>query len=269
MTRISSSRLVDLANELSGREREITQTVERLRLLSGKQLERLYFAETTNPSSQARLTRRTLARLVERRLLDRLERRIGGVRAGAAGHVYFATPGAQRLVSYWQGKGTRRVRSRYEPTKAFVRHTLAIAESYVRLVEADRAGTLELLAFQSEPDVWRSFVGPGGARLFLKPDALVRVGVSSTEEERAFLEIDCGTEGRAALTRKCRTYLMAWHAGIEPDVFPRVLFVTTTEQRVRLLNEVCASLPPEARKLFSITTPERALAVLTVNGVSS
>ena len=117
MTRISSSRLVELANELSGREREITQTVERLRLLSGKQVERLYFAETTNPSSRARLTRRILARLVERRLLDRLERRIGGVRAGAAGHVYYATPGAQRLVSYWQGNGTRRVRSRYEPTK--------------------------------------------------------------------------------------------------------------------------------------------------------
>jgi len=262
VNRLSQARLLTLAGELSERDRQIIETVMRLRLVSGTQLERLFFAATPNPASRARLARRTLARLVSLRLLDRLERRIGGVRAGAAGHVYYATPGGQRLAAYWQGDGLRRARSGYEPMASFVRHTLGIAESYVQLVEAERAGSVELLDFQSEPTAWQSYSGPGGARLMLKPDAFVRVGVSAEEEERAYLEIDCGTEGRAALARKCRAYLMAWQAGVGGAVFPRVVWITTTERRVALLTAICASMPAEAWKLFVVTTPERALGVL-------
>jgi Replication-relaxation len=265
VNRLSEARLVALAGELSERDRQITETVARMRLVSGRQLERLFFATTANPASRARLTRRTLARLAGLRLLDRLERRIGGVRAGAAGHVYYATPAARRLVAYWQGEGLRRPRSGYEPTASFVRHTLAIAESYVQLVEAERAGSVELLEFQSEPAAWQNFTGPGGARLMLKPDAFVRLGISDEEEERAYLEIDCGTEGRAALSRKCRAYLMAWQAGVGGAVFPRVVWITTTERRVALLTAVCASMPAEAWKLFVVTTPQGALGVLTGN----
>jgi hypothetical protein len=263
MTRLSTVRLTELAGELSDRERAITETAVRLRLLSSTQVERLFFAETTNPPSRARLARRALARLAEMGLLARLERRIGGVRAGAAGHVYYATTGTQRLVAYWQGDGLKRPRSRYEPTAAFVRHTLGIAESYVRLVEADRAGTTELLEFQSEPAAWLSFLGPGNARLILKPDAFLRLGVSADEEESFYLEIDCGTEGRTALARKCRAYLAAWQAGAGGEVFPRVVWITTTERRVALLSEVCATMPAEAWQLFVVTTPEQALAVMT------
>jgi hypothetical protein len=260
--RLSALRLMELAGELSKRERTITETVARLRLVSGTQLERLFFASTTNPASRARLTRRALARLVELELLGRLERRVGGVRAGAAGHVYYTTSGGQRLVAYWQGEGLNRPRSRYEPTASFVRHTLGISESYVQLVEADRAGVMELLEFQSEPTAWRTFIGLGGTRLMLKPDAFARLGVSAEEEERVYLEIDCGTEGRAALARKCRAYLMAWQAGTGGEVFPRVVWITTTERRVSLLTGVCASMPAEAWKLFVVTTPEQALTVL-------
>jgi hypothetical protein len=263
VSRLSRVRLMEMVVELSGREQQILETSVRLRLVSTTQFERLFFAETTNPASRARLARRALARLVELDLLARLERRIGGVRAGAAGHVYYATTGAQRLVAYWQGDGLKRPRSRYEPTAAFVRHTLGITESYVRLVEADRARTTELLEFQSEPAAWLAFLGPGIARLTLKPDAFVRLGVSADEEERFYLEIDCGTEGRAALTRKCRAYLAAWQAGAGGEVFPRVAWIATTERRVTLLTEVCASMPADAWPLFVVTTPERALAVMT------
>jgi protein involved in plasmid replication-relaxation len=263
VNRLSAVRLTELAGELSDRERLIVEAVVRLHLLSGTQVERLFFAAIANPASRARLARRTLARLVELRLLGRLERRIGGIRAGAAGHVYHPTAGAQRLVAYWHGEGLKRPRSHYEPSRSFVRHGLGISESYVRLVEADRAGSTELLEFQTEPAAWLAFLGPGGTRQILKPDAFVRLGVSAEEEARFYLEIDCGTEGRAALARKCRVYLDAWQAGAGDRVFPRVAWVATTERRVTLLTEVCASLPAEAWKLFVVTTPERALAVLT------
>lgn len=251
---------MDLAGRLSARERTVIETVARLRLVSGKQLERLHFAETQRSASRARLARRTCARLVERGVLGRLERRIGGVRAGAAGYVYFAASAGQRLVAYWRGEGLGRPRSRYEPSRVFVRHALGISECYVRLVAAERESQLELLAFETEPV--RAFVGPGGARSVLRPDAFVRLGLGDGETElHALLEIDCGSEGRQVLTRKCHAYIAAWRAGMAP-VFPRVIWIATTERRAELLREVCSSMPAEAWKLFVVTTPERALDVL-------
>jgi hypothetical protein len=262
---LSRAGLVELAGGLSGRDRQIVEAAVRLRLVSGKQLERLFFTEIEDAATRARIARRTLARLAECGLLGRLERRVGGVRAGAAGYVYFATSAGQRLVAYWQGQGLRRPRERYEPSRAFARHALGISESYVRLIEAQRARQVELLDFQAEPACWRAFTGPAGV-CWLKPDAFVRLTVDPQSELHAFLEIDCATEGRTTLTRKARAYLTAWQAGIGSQVFPRVVWITTSQRRVQLLVEVCGALPAEAWKLFAVTTPERALEVLTGKG---
>lgn len=264
MKRLSASGLVELADELSPREQEMLETVARLRLVSGRQLERLFFAAGANPATNARLARRTLARLVEYGVLGRLQRRVGGARAGAAGHVYFATTRGQRLVAYWQGRGLARPGSRYEPTATFARHVLGIAECYVRLVEADRDGAVELLEFACEPACWCAYAGPGG-RSWVKPDAYVRIG-SREYETRSWIEIDCGTEGRGALTRKCRAYAGAYRAGVMADGFPQVVWIVTSAKRVELLHAVCSSLPAEVWKLFVVTTPERALEVLAGGG---
>jgi hypothetical protein len=261
MRRLSARGLVELAGSFSQRDRAIIETVARLRLVSGPQIERLFFTGTVASASRSRMTRRALSRLVEAGMLARTERRIGGVRAGAAGHVYYATGRGQRLVAYWHGEGLTRGHSTYEPSALFVRHTLAITEAFVRLREAERAGEVELLAFESEPDCWRPYVGSGGGRLFVKPDAFVRLGIGEVEA-RAWLELDCGTEGRAAVLRKCRSYLSYFYAGIETEVFPKVVWITTTQKRAGILAEVCASLPAEAWELFAVTTPERALDVL-------
>jgi hypothetical protein len=265
VSRVGSVGLVDLASRLSPRDQAIIDAVARLRLLSTRQLERLLFAEITHPGTRARLARRVLARLVALGILGRLERRVGGVRAGAAGHVYFTAAAGQRLLAFWRGEGLRRTRNPYEPSSAFVRHTLAVAELYVQLIEADREGAAGLLEFQGEPGCWCPFIGHAGAPLVLKPDARVRLAVAAGEEEHAFLEVDCGTEGRTALTRKCRAYVAYWRSGAERDVFPRVVWVTTNEQRVNLLGEVCASMPAETWKLFLVSTPARVLTVLTGN----
>jgi hypothetical protein len=42
------------------------------------------------------------------------------------------------------------------------------------------------------------------------------------------------------------------------------VWVTTNQQRLNLLGEVCASMPAEAWKLFLVSTPDRVLSVLTV-----
>ena len=256
-----------MAEQLSARGREITETVVRLRLVTGKQLERLHFAEVADPGSRARQARRACARLVQLGVLARLARRVGGVRAGAGGYTYYADAGAQRLAAFWRGEGLRRVRSRYEPSPAFVRHALGISECYVRLLAAERAGRVELLEFQSEPTAWRTFNTAEGLR-HLKPDAFVRLGLDQATELHAFLEIDCATEGRVALARKCHAYVVAWRSGMGGAVFPRVVWITVSQRRAELLREVCTTVAPEAWPLFAVTTPERALEVLTTGAGS-
>jgi hypothetical protein len=250
---------------MSEHERQIVETTGRLRLVAGKQIERLYFDEIGKAASRARAVRRVLADLTERQVLFRLERRIGGVRAGSAGHVYGLGPVGKRLIAYWQGEGLTRVRTPHEPGGVFVRHTLAVAEQYVQLIEAERAGRFELVAFESEPDCWRPLTGTYGRADTLKPDAFVRLGVGEFEE-RSFIEVDCGTEGRGALTRKCRRYIAYYQAGVEQaehGVFPRIVWLTTSQARVRLLVDVCASLAPEHWRLFSVGTTDKAMGLLS------
>jgi hypothetical protein len=98
--------------------------------------------------------------------------------------------------------------------------------------------------------------------LVLKPDARVVLDVGDGEEEHIFLEVDCGTEGRRALERKCRAYYAAYNTGSVVPVFPRVVWVTLSARRAELLREVCASLPAEAWQLFTVTTPEHLPGLL-------
>jgi hypothetical protein len=261
--RVSAQALM-LVETMPEREREITETVARLRLVAGSQLARLFFTNSGKAASRERSSRRVLNRLCGQHVLTRLERRIGGVRAGSAGHVYGLGPIGKRLDAFWQGEGLRRVRATNEPGAPFVRHTLAVAEQYVRLVEAERTGNCELLSFESEPACWRAFHGPHGALLTLKPDAYVRLGVGEFEQ-RSFLEVDCGSEGRGALARKCRAYTSYYQSGqeqAETSIFPRVVWLTTTQARVRLLTEVCAELPAEYWPLFVVGTFDRLLPLV-------
>lgn len=261
MTRLSRKGLVLLADELSERDRQIIELVGRFGVLSGGQVRRLFFAGAPTAASGDRMARRSLARLVERRALTRLERRIGGVRAGSAGFVYRLGAVGDRLLRLWRDERGRG-RAAREPGPLFVRHGVAVAEACVRLREAERGGKLDVLGFDPEPASWRRFSGPGGGLRTLKPDAYAAVGLGEYEY-RWFIEIDCGTEGRGALSAKCQTYLAYFRSGVEQaeGVFPRIAWITTTEQRAALIADVCGRLPAEGWPLFAVTTPERAEAL--------
>lgn len=267
MKRLTSSTVATLHERLGRRDRELVELIARLRLVSGQQLERVFFASDVDDGKQARAraARRALGRLVALRVLTRLERRIGGVRAGSSGYVYTLGPAGQRLSALWRGEGLRRTRTPYEPGSLFARHFLAISESYVQLLEAERDGCLDLLTFAPEPECWRTYANPASGRRVLKPDAFVRVGVGAYED-RYFLEIDCGSEGRGTLAQKCRAYFDYWRSGNEQTaegVFPRVLWIATNAKRLRLLVDVCASLPADAWQLFAVTSAERAVELIT------
>jgi hypothetical protein len=255
--------VAELAGRLSHRDRRIVEAVGAFRLLRGDQLRRLFFSEISTEGARARICRRTLQTLVETRLLRRLERRIGGARAGSSGWVYVLAPAGRRILSYWQGTGVPSNRGVHEPGLLFVSHTLAVVELYVRLVEADRTGQVELLAFEAEPT--RTYISAQGQTATLKPDALVQTAAGE-EEFLSFCEVDLGTEGRGALLRKCGAYLDYYRTNreqTEQGVFPCVVWVTPTPARAAFVSGLIAELPSGAGRLFACATNDQALPVLT------
>ena len=249
--------LAQLRERLSDRDLEIIGSVAEHRFLTTRQIEALHFADHATELAGARVCRRVLARLSDERLLARLARRVGGVRAGSASFVYVLGPVGGRLMD---GQRRRVV----EPSTTFLTHTLAVAQTHVDLVQVARKGRLELLRLDVEPGCWRRYVGPGGAREVLKPDLYVVTG-SGEFEDCWFLEIDRGTESPLALRRKCRAYQMYWRSGREQaahGAFPLIVWVAPGERRARQLQQVIGGTRGLKRDLFRVTTAPKLVELL-------
>jgi hypothetical protein len=259
-TRLGRRQLAAVRASLSDRDLAVLHSLEALHFATTKQLERLHFVLLgTRPLAAARAATRCLSRLHDLRLLDHLERRIGGVRAGSAAFVWRLAPAGVRLL----GTADRR-RSR-EPSLAHLAHVLAVAELVVCLHERSRRGDIELLAIDTEPDCWRPFIGAHGGRVWLKPDLRLTVG-RDEHELHWFIEVDRGTEHRSALTRKLRAYLTAWRDGGEQTragVFPRVLWIAPDDHRALVITQTWQSLGGVPDGMFLATAAADAVAALT------
>lgn len=263
-------RLMALDQRLSERDRSLVQQVVRLRFMTAGQLERLAFDAIPEPVTRARRARRQLARLVELDLLWRLQRRVGGVRAGSTGYVYGATAEARRLDAWLRAEPLNRAQAAHEPGVTFVEHSVACSELFVRLIEANRTNQLELLEHQAEPACWRQFPGPIGGVRHLRPDAFVKLGIGEWEQ-LAFIEVDRGSEGTGALARKLEGYVAYWRSGAEQHqrgVFPKVVWLTTTDRRVQQLRAQIALLPYDARAIFAVAAFDAALDELCCSGAT-
>lgn len=255
------ARLQALDQRLSERDRQLMQQVVRLGFLTAGQLERLVFDTIPEPVTRARRARRQLARLVDLDLLWRLDRRVGGVRAGSTSYVYGPTPDARRLDAHLRGEPLTRARAAHEPGVSFLAHSVACSELLIRLTEADRAGGLELIEHQAEPACWRSFPAPLGGLRDLRPDAFVHLGVGEWEQ-LAFVEVDRGSEGSTALTRKLDVYTAYWRSGSEQHqhgLFPKVVWLTPTERRTAQLRRLVATLPSDGQAIFAVTEFDQAI----------
>lgn len=259
--RLGRRGLTQLRAQLSDRDISVVGQVAQLKLMSGRQIERLHFTVEHHATAltAARTCRRVLERLVADRLPVRLDRRVGGVRAGSASFVYGLGPVGQRVLGL---DGPRR-RFR-EPTATFVAHTLAISELVVTLTLATRRGDYELLELQAEPACWR----PLGSQQ-LRPDLFVSLGIGEYEY-RHFIEVDLGTESLPRLIAKCQTYDAYYRAGAEQrthGVFPRVLWIMHGEQRAVRLREAVERSRALTAELFIVTTGDGTVDVLTDQAV--
>ena len=246
----------------------ILRQVAELRLMSARQIQAIHFPDSEHGSAAAatRSRQRALARLVSDRLLIRLARRIGGVRAGSAGLVLALGELGQRLLVL---EGPRR-RS-HEPGLRFVDHTLTVTQLVVDVSVAARRGVLDLLDCQAEPTSWREFSGLGGRRL-LRPDMFLMLGVGAYEL-RWFIEVDRSSESLPVIRRKCRLYAEYYQSGTEQadrgGVFPRVCWIVPDDERAERVRQTIARDNQLPEALFAVTTNREAvnsLCEITKNG---
>jgi hypothetical protein len=255
--RVGSRGLAGLREELGDRGTSVVLQVGSLRLMSGAQIATVHFQANNHVSraAAARACSRELARLTKDRLLVRLGRRIGGIRAGSSSYIYALGPVGHRLLAL----NGPRPRFR-EPSALFVDHTLAVSQLVVDLTLAVRMGRCEILAVQAEPTCWRTFSGVGG-RLVLRPDLFVALGIGEFEVQK-FVEIDRGTEHLPALLRKCQVYESFYRSGTQQrasGVFPRVCWIVPDETRAERLAEALKQNQHLTRGLFLVTTSMKAI----------
>lgn len=263
---ITPNRLAWLQEALTPVDWAMLRDVTTMRLAVASDLQRL---RELDGFQGARRFRRVLARLTDWQVLSRLEgRRIGGVRAGSAAYVYAVGLAGQRLLL---PGGDERVRRPWVPRPQWLAHALAVSHLYVELREAEAAGQLKLERFEAEPACWRTFTGPYGERLTLKPDAYVETTVGEYTYCR-FIEMDCGTEGLATLARKFGQYERYWRCGQEQQrhgVFPEVLWVVPRKLRFGQLVDVAGQQPADTWQLYRVAEREQTANVFTQTGTAS
>lgn len=240
-----------LVNTLSDRDWAIIDDVERLRLVSGTQLERLHFPSFSTAHSRSVKRGQVLKRLVDARVLVPFERRIGAAQHGSDKLVYaLDSAGLQLLRMRANAEGSERlVRRPRLPGERFVAHTLAVSELYAALVERSRVGRFALDSFQAEPAAWVRD-GLGG---WLKPDAFVELKLGAVSDYW-WGEVDLSTESLPTLRRKLAAYLDFVERGqVGPDgVVPRVLIGVKDQARQMVVQRVVNELPTPADYMFRV-----------------
>lgn len=255
--RVGRRELVRVAQAMSERDGQILRVVAELRIASAGQIEALVFTEGS-ALTRARRSRGALARLTEWGVVARLERRIGGVRAGSSSYLYRLAPAGRRLLGLPVRAGWR------EPGLDHLQHTLAAGDLHVALAQAAARGEIEGFEVEHEPGIWRRFTGLGGDRQWLKPDLFVTV-ISGDMEWIWFVEIDRGSESLRRIAAKADQYVAYWRTGQEQQrlgVFPKVAWIAPDEARATALQEALERAGEPAVALSTVTTTDRALHTL-------
>lgn len=250
---ITRTRARHVAEQLKPRQYDLLSTIAKLNVATGHQLAQLREART---ASKQRLLRSDLAELVNLRVLARLDRRIGGARAGSDGYVYALDLVGQRIIRPDRGS----YRAPWTPQPSHLGHALAVSQLYVDLQLSSTTLT-RLARFDAEPAAWRTFHGPGGARLVLKPDGFVIIA-GPGYEDRAFVEIDRATESLPRIIHKAKTYIAYYQSGREQaadGVFPLVHWIAPHQLRAECLGEALSRLPAEHWRLFTVSTDQDAV----------
>ena len=246
------ARHIDWVRErLSARDWAVITVFEHVRLVSGRHFDQLCFHDLGGRSRTV-VRGRVLHRLVRWRVLQTLDRRVGGSAGGSAAATFCLDSVGEVLLV--ERLGGSRGRQATVPGVRFIAHSLAITDVYAGLAAAAGRGW-QLDNFQAEPGCW----WPDGLTGQLKPDAYLVLSRPGARDHW-WLEVDRGTESLPTLRRKLTSYLAFVDRGqLGPDgVVPRVLVTVLTPARLAAVRDLINSLPAPAEQLLMVALHDAA-----------
>lgn len=265
MTKMTTARLEYIRSTLTERDQRLLSFMRNLRFMKTDQVRRIFYSEEDKTLHARKVaTFKTLNRLKNLGLVSHLEKRIGGVRAGSEGLIWFVTEAGARLLSL--GKEPDDFRSRVlEPVPVFLRHTIAVTEVFVMAFEICRDDpVMKLSRAEVEPDCWRSYQ-KNGKSISLRPDLYVRTNTGDYNDH-LFIEMDLDTEAPTAIIEKCRRYLEYYQTGREQKTsgaFPLVLWIVQdVNRKAKIENAIKTSFRNRFPHIFFIIVPEELETVL-------
>lgn len=240
---------------LSTRDSDIIHTLYRLHFATGTQLERLHFISIPSKRSRTVIRGLALKRLVDTHVLITLDRRVAAADRSSRELCYALDVNGYRVLQIQANRETPDVRIRrpWLSGDRFVRHTLAVTELYVGLLELARQYPFTVASFQAKQDAyWAN--GLGG---WLKPDAfiLLRHATATDYWHYWWYEADMGTESLPTLQAKLLSYLdFAQRGQRGPDgIVPRVMVGVLTANRKAAVEALLDGLSAPAAELFRVT----------------
>ena len=261
--RVGPAHVEWVSQRLTDRDWKIVESVNVVRLLTGQQIERLFFEDVAAVRSRIASSSRALQRLVAWRVLVPLPRRVGGAGRGSTSLAFALDSTGQRLMRerLLEAGQLPRVRRPGVPTERTVRHALAVSEALVSLTESAREHGFAVEKFVAEPaSWWRN--GLGG---FIKPDAYAVLTYGKVVDHW-WLELDLATESLPTLKHQLASYVDFWDRGqLGPsEVMPRVAVAATTPERQQAIARVAEGLPDPPDLFHIVRTDELAHALYRV-----
>lgn len=265
MSTTAKPSLGQIEAQLSPRDRHMLNTIRSLRHIKTGQIRRLYFPQKGRSENAVRTAnKRTLRRLKKLGLIDHLPKRIGGMGAGEQEYIWFITEAGIRLLTLGTEQEGKRKRV-LEPSPAFLRHTIAVTETFIQIVEicrddpAMRVGNIEV-----EPECWRAYE-KNGKVISLRPDLYAKT-YTGDYAYHMFIEMDLATEALQFVIEKCRRYHEYYRTGKEQNAygaFPLVLWIVPDEDRKRnMVSYMKEAFGKRGPSLFYVITPHEIEAVL-------
>ena len=266
MPRLTIAQLESIRSDLTDRDKRILLFMRNLHYMKTDQVRRVFYPleEGKTPLSRTVSASKNLNRLKGLGLISHLEKRAGGIKSGAKGLIWHITEAGARLL--YLGTDMQNARKRQlEPSPTFLRHTIAVTETFVQIVEICRDDpVMKLSRIEVEPDCWRDYQ-KSGKSISLRPDLYVK---TTTGEyfDHIFIEVDLDTESPTAIVEKCRRYLEYYQTGKEQKAygaFPLVLWIAPdVKRKERMKDAITHSFPSRFPHIFSVIVPAELESVL-------
>ncbi|MGW3287526.1 replication-relaxation family protein [Streptomyces sp. NPDC001002] len=212
--------------ELTARDYDVLKLTRDFSQVASTHITELLFADVSHSVPD-----RVLGRLVRLSYLSRVGRRATSAKGGAGAFVYQLGRAGSLLLE---------VEGRLSPNVN--NHALMMADTYLELRRAEKAGILSMPAWEVERRVPPSV----RADLFVSLD-FPQQGRSSAY----FLEIDLSTEQPARIREKVAGYWRAVEASTA-DYFPYVVFVVRYQVRKNELTRIFRQLPEEQQDMMRV-----------------